>query len=415
MSNESVIKFLADFLDAERYNNIVSENAPIKNFKLYNENCDLWHDILNYKLSLTKTVKLTNFCIMEWLPVSPGLYFTHKASQSRTEAEQMMDWFLGEYVPTGKLRMIEGGIGSVRLSPDSNNNYYLGASSTGISHQGIPLMLSRDLYSAYIDIIKEEGYIIADIVGTIEFLSKARSLIEYKNKIPRYIISVDSIKLKKLEPINISVSIATLFSEHTQTNSKYYTYASFSPDNAGNNLKSAVEWIEDYAYRYSMKTGAIHFLSDFDEHMQHFSFPVDIALHSVMNSKINQAYLYKLCETLNITLMENNISGNSGPVAVGNEKTIISTGAGDISISNSFNERYGEGSSDVLKKVIEIINQEKNDEAKELFQEFKEQLEKEKPKKSMLQMIWSNIVSLVPLIKASTDIYDKVESMIKAI
>jgi hypothetical protein len=50
-----------------------------------------------------------------------------------------------EYLPLGKLEMILGGVGSLRLASRPNGNktiHILGLSSNGVSHEGIPVTVS---------------------------------------------------------------------------------------------------------------------------------------------------------------------------------------------------------------------------------------------------------------------------------
>jgi hypothetical protein len=110
--------------------------------------------------------------------------------------------------------------------------------------------------------------------------------------------------------------------------------------------------------------------------------------------------------TQNLNIVENNISQNSGPIFIGN--------TGDIIIRDAFNkikQSHGEDATAALQKVAELIEQKGDNEAKEMFSSFQEELARETPKKSVLKMLWENIVGAVPAIKSAFDIYQTVTQL----
>ena len=60
-------------------------------------------------------VRLEDFILTEWCPLSPGRFHTPYAASCREQAGK--DFYRdGEYAPLGKVQMMAGGIGSLRLA-----------------------------------------------------------------------------------------------------------------------------------------------------------------------------------------------------------------------------------------------------------------------------------------------------------
>ncbi|WP_338839650.1 hypothetical protein [Flavobacterium ginsenosidimutans] len=419
LPTKDVAKFLTDFFDVSLYKKLRGEQKESQIFKSYNNNEDFWKDCLQNKIFAGKTIKLENFCLIEWLPYSPGLYYTKRAFNSRMEARSMMSADKNEYLPLGKMNMMLGGVGSVRLAPEKSN-FYLNATSTGTSHQGIPIIVSKEVYNQFIDEIKHQGYSTVDIIGTIEILPIEKALINYAREIPKYSLVITSIAKRKIVEKEILVSVSAIYSSEPYDNystGHYWSFASFSPDESEVELTKAVEWIEQYALRYS--NGKPKILTDFDEHKSHFNADIEFKLQNIMSGNINEELLVKYSEKfkiiINKTVMGDNIENNSGNIIKGNTGNVVATNSGDINVSNSFNkvkDKYGEDIANALIKVDEIIKKEGNEEAKEQFFTFNEELEKEQPKRSTLKALWEGIATAIPLIKSSVEIYDKVKDFI---
>lgn len=414
-----VIRFLTDLFDAALYKKIKLEERENVLFKSYNTNQEFWNDCLSCQLYDSKTIKLENFCILEWLPYSPGLYYTDRAIESRRLAKYMMSEDKNEFLPLGKTNMMLGGVGSVRLTSE-NGKYYLNASSTGTSHQGIPIIVNKETYNTLIDEVKQDGYCTADIIGTIEVLPISKAIINYAREIPKYSLVVTSVKKKSKKTTKILVSVSAIYSDDEQNSyqsDKYWSFASFTPDSKEIELKKAVNWIEQYAKRYTK--GSPKILSDFDEHKSHFNTDIEFKLQNIVNGTINEELLLKYFDKLKITInkkiMGDYIENNSGNIIKSNTGSVIVSTSGNITLSDSFNkvkEKYGEDIASTLTTVADILKKEKNNDAIEKFNTFKEELEKPTPKKTILKALWDGIASTIPLIKSSFDIYDKVKDFI---
>ena len=115
--------------------------------RTFHSNRDIWNAILTERLRANMHVTLENFHILEWFPRSPGLYFTREGKRSRESANQFVQslekrssevkYALGSsgdtvtvYNPYGKIAMLKGGLGAIRLKPrmmGSDQNWFMSA------------------------------------------------------------------------------------------------------------------------------------------------------------------------------------------------------------------------------------------------------------------------------------------------
>ena len=110
----------------------------------YFSHMELWRAIFDEDLSRTDlNISLDQFFLFEWLPRSPGLYHTEHGRWCREEARQHIYKQVGEstiYNPYGKLSMLEGGIGNVRVKPilvDGQKYWLMSACSNGNCEEGL--------------------------------------------------------------------------------------------------------------------------------------------------------------------------------------------------------------------------------------------------------------------------------------
>ncbi len=59
---------------------------PSGSDRVYTDNAELWAAVLSEQLRAQVTVRLENFLLFEWLPRSPGLFYTHEANDARASA-----------------------------------------------------------------------------------------------------------------------------------------------------------------------------------------------------------------------------------------------------------------------------------------------------------------------------------------
>ena len=131
------------------------------------------------------------------LPLSgfraPGLYFTREGREARDQARQFLRRvpvprqtgtqsldasekdreFLDIYDPYGKISMLKGGVGCIRLRPkmlDGGTAWFLSASSTGVAHEGFPVAIPDHLFQRYVDTVKGAGALRCTLRGKLLFL-----------------------------------------------------------------------------------------------------------------------------------------------------------------------------------------------------------------------------------------------------
>ena len=134
-------------------------------------NNNIWeHIIYNSSQRTDRIYKLDSFFLFGWFPRSPGLFFTDMARSARDEAKHRTRTTkngITVFDPYGKLSMLEGGIGNIRLKPITINGtdyYFMSASSNGNCHEGFPIALAEDLYNKVIDEIRERGAVVKDLI-----------------------------------------------------------------------------------------------------------------------------------------------------------------------------------------------------------------------------------------------------------
>lgn len=279
---------------------------------VFRSNEVLWDAVLTERLYPSTTIKLDDFYIFEWFPRSPGLYHTPDGRHSRlialdytipynlsSEVKNIDDAnrlakgnFLPDHMrifnPHGKWRMIEGGIGSIRLQDkniDVGKVYFMAASSTLIAHEGFPIALPEHIYEKLISSIREKGVVRCNLVGKLRFVpSDLNSLYSGYTRVPQLYLLVDSYSVSKNQALNDDpeVSVAVMFRTTGESENNYFSsYVTFYPGQRGS-LESRVEWLED-TYVKSMYNGEI--ITDFDEHSHRFE-NAEFSLKKVLNKDV---------------------------------------------------------------------------------------------------------------------------------
>ncbi|MGV3556932.1 hypothetical protein [Larkinella arboricola] len=422
LNKREFIQIFADAFDNMLYNFVESdidtfERNLYNKFsestgKVYYSNSSYWKETLLDYNYIGQTITLKDFAVIEWLPSSPGLFFTGKAEKARRKAELFVNPNYNEYLPLGKLEMIMGGVGSVRLGSEgtsNSNKYFMCATSNGASHEGIPLILDKRIYLQIIDEIKTKGYCKGTITGTIAVLHTEKSIITFDREIPKYCLLVEHFRhtYEKKDAIveKISVTIAAAFqsedlkgynlTEETNKNNFAWTYCTFDPckDN-GRDLKKAVEWITQYTYRYSSNPRII---SDFDEHFDHFG-GVDFTLQEIMSNRFNKEllkqYEYSYQININKLVFGDNFEHVSGMII---NRSIVTNSLNKVS------QQLNDEAVQLLKGITEAVEKSGNNDATENLEEFYKELQNSKPKKSLLKSFWYGVVTAVPMLIIHTD------------
>lgn len=430
LSRKSIEENIVDVIDVELYQKIKEKFDPATKPDIdFKTNEELWSHILSNKAYFGQNITLNNFFITEWLPFSPGLFHTPEAKGSRERAsrgvvrddrrnikrllnpqsEEIKNRVPVELDPNSKMKMVLGGIGTLRLIPkiiSGYEKYFLGASSSGVCHEGIPLILLEETYLKIVNQVKENCGLIGDITGRLKILPSEISSIEYDRNVPKYCLFVEDItNVKTCSSENVFVSTAITYSGNlNQLNKKSWSFISFNPDPREAQLKSSVEWLYDYAKRYSRSKDPI-ILSDFDEYHNHFD-KVELPLNEVTNGNIPIDKLLKYKEVLNleVKIMGDNFSNITN-------STIINRS----NVENAFNKVKGshdEETAKALMTIAKMIEESNNTEAGEVFDDFNEELNKDEPKKSKLNAFWNQLNGLLPSISNAVDIVEKVTALI---
>lgn len=178
-----------------------------------------------------------------------------------------------EFTPYGKESMVKGGVGSIRLAPSiimKKEIYFWGATSSGVIHEGVPLIIEEALYKQNIENIKNNGGIIADIIGRLILLPDYIESINFEPLVPTDCLWVENIKTLSIPQADeISISIAINYSSTKELEKLHYSFVTFNPDNKEKNIVNAVDWLNDYAKRHSEVNDPI-ILGDFDAHRKYF-------------------------------------------------------------------------------------------------------------------------------------------------
>lgn len=417
------VRLFADFFDSILYRKPTLQTQELEVDRKYTNNQAFWEDALKGEHFEEMRVHLENFNLTEWIPSAPGRYFTPEATESRMKAQQYFAPDRREYLPLGKFAMVLGGIGSLRMGAklvDATPTYFLCASSTGISHQGIPVAMNKDQYRDAIKLIKKHGGCVVNLTGSLRLLPTFASIIQYDREIPRYcFFTSDMDLLKPSSEDELLTSIAVMFPSchgrvssltrggYTTNLEKMWSFCSFNPSKK-DNLSSAVNWLKGYAARYSnMKNPPI--LSNFDEHYRHFENPTEFSLSELFENTIDITRLNAYREYYGLTI-------NIGEMAMGDifknisNSTIVNRSIVEKSF-DKVQEKYDKETAMALLRVAEEISKSGNKEAAELFEEFNEELQKPKPRQSVMKSVWGGIEKALPTIVQLVDVVAKISKL----
>src|SRR5260221_305745 len=183
---------------------------------------------------------------------------------------------MGQAVSGPQIYMVRGGIGKIRLAGKElagHATYFLGASSAGITHQGIPIALTSDDYRKVMPVIKEYGGCRVDVIGRLQSISDNMPVLQYDVGIPRYCLFAEEVVIRDdYKPVDLLTTVAVMFTSDDFRDRddlcKSWTFCSFPPGSSPREAQEAAEWLWDYAQRYSGPEGII--LTDFDEHARPF-------------------------------------------------------------------------------------------------------------------------------------------------
>lgn len=232
----------------------------------------------------------------EWLPLSPGRYFTREGRVSRRRARKYFDAKHDEFIPLGKLGMILGGVGTCRLTTKrigDRQAHILCATSNGICHQGIPIIIEYGSAAKVISSIAEKGGARVSISGRVSVLSTGESPLSYDLVIPRCYLLADSIKIHpNINSVDLLATISVLFSdtrvEAEGLSGKVWSFASFDPSKGRIGVQATVDWLMDYGLRYGHRGRDPSIVTDFDETTTWFPTNIELPLRQLLLGIANQ-------------------------------------------------------------------------------------------------------------------------------
>jgi len=203
-------------------------------------NAEVWQLFVEEQLYDTRRVTLEHFHLFEWFPNAPGLFHTPEGYQHREVASRYMEPTPdGSTVfnPVGKLTMLKGGIGAVRLRPREiagEPHYFMTASSSGVCHEGFPVLIPRRFYGPLKARILDEGAVPVTVSGEMRYVPEdAVSFFPEQRRVPLLYLHVDELRVLSRPRsdvtaylINVVVSFA---GEFEGVEGSYATFAAFDP------------------------------------------------------------------------------------------------------------------------------------------------------------------------------------------
>ena len=282
-------------------NREVSAPVPATSFT---SNEALWAEFHAHQLPDTSRVRLEHFHLFEWFPLSPGRYHTEQGRQYRSDAQSALrrDETGSYYNPDGKVNMIKGGIGAVKLKsrPFPNHqgmieqHYLMTASSNGVCHEGVPLLVPRSLYGDVIRRIRGEGAAPILVAGEMKQLpDSARSFFGelHLAHVPNCVLHVENIEeldQSRADVTRYTVAIALAFHGTFQGHQDLFmSYCTFDPANP-TSRQDKVAWLQQYVQSYQGQV-----LTDFDEDSPAFA-NAPFALRRIMSGALDPLAIEEL-------------------------------------------------------------------------------------------------------------------------
>ncbi len=294
----------------------------------YTDNTSLWKDILERRLRANVVLTLEHFLLSEWFPRSPGLFHTQNAETARKAAMHFIESqphqpdlddvddadrerryetpgaalvspeFTYIFNPYGKMNMLGGGIGSIRLRDKQiqfGRVWFMSASSTRVAHEGFPVAVPDEYYQRHADVISTKGFLPCTLVGRLQFLPEDLVKV-YRGYtgVPQLYLLVEQIRPGEFpedtesQPFRVSIPI-TFESRYEGYPRMYAAYVTFYPSKQGS-LERRVEWLEK-SYVTGLYRGRV--VTDFDEQEVHFTNAV-FTLQRVMKGEIDKDQLNQL-------------------------------------------------------------------------------------------------------------------------
>ena len=278
----------------------------------------------------------------------------------------------------------------------------MSASSSHKAHEGVPLAVTPDQYSSFIDEVTQLGAMPCTVTGELRFMHETMlDLYGDYAGVPRlYLLVHDIVPFHRSELINgrrPTATAAVLFKDdynHIQA-----AYVTFVPGQKGTLAKST-DWLEHYVEKY---TGTI--LTDFDEQMTRFPNAV-FSLNKIANAVLDEHEIRNAARALEITSpqirrlmvqqvvykneINNFINTQENTVVMGDVFKNVGEGATIINrsfLSNALNltqTDYGIEARKTLEILAEAVSRTGNQDAIDSVNALTEELDKPQPSRNRL-------------------------------
>lgn len=344
----------ADYLVVDRDAGPIIKKADLP----FVSNNNIWEKIILDDVRRTNAkIKLLSFFIFDWFPRSPGLFHTQQGYDARQYAKDQIESTANNvtvYNPYGKLTMLHGGFGNIRLKPITLENrlyYLLTASDNGICHEGFPLAVPSELYDSIVDELNDRGAVVRDVIGTLRSVpNEIDGVYQGYKGVPKVYLQVEEMKApsfpKRRSTQEMSVTVATSFISCYEGDTKIYaSWVGFDPSHK-KELKACVDWMES-VYVQSMYKGKV--LTDFDQTTNHFD-EAPFTLKKVMNLEVTPEDIRSVAETIGVRLEDTISIQNSIRAFIKTEKKLF---VPTIFIS------YNHHDINIAKRVQQLLEQEK--------------------------------------------------------
>jgi hypothetical protein len=298
-----MLTFLPQYARAAR-----PTETPRRQPIIFTNNKEMWAQFYAQQLPDTSRIRLEHFHLFEWFPLSPGRFHTREGQRYRQDAagalERQPDG--SYYNPYGKVNMIHGGVGAVKLKSrpllnqygQSEYHYFMTASSNGVCHEGVPVMVPRHRYADLIARLRHEGAVPVVLEGEMKLLPEsARSFFEKwrLSHTPNLVLHVEDIEALP-QPrhdvtrylVAIALSFYGLFREQRGVYMSYATFDSASPTER----EQKIGWLKQYVQQYQGQV-----ITDFDEEFPEFK-SAPFALKRVMSGELDPLVVQEVMNEL---------------------------------------------------------------------------------------------------------------------